>query len=85
MPFSQTVGNFNKATKELERLILQERVVIDANPITRWCFSNSQLKIDLNENCKPIKYDGDKSRKIDIVISMIEALGGYLYEGNIEE
>lgn len=85
MPFSQTVGNFNKATKELERLILQERVVIDANPITRWCFSNSQLKIDLNENCKPKKYDGDKSRKIDIVISMIEALGGYLYEGNIEE
>jgi len=84
-PFSQTIGNFNKGTKELERLILQGKVIIDANPITRWCFSNAQLKIDLNENCKPMKYDGEKSRKIDVVISMIEALGAYLYEGNIEE
>lgn len=81
-PFSQTLGNFNRGTKELERLILQGKVVIDANPITRWCFANCELKIDMNENCKPVKSGDDKSRKIDVVISMIEALGGFLAEGN---
>ena len=84
-PFSQAVGNFNKPTKEFERLLLQGKVVIDACPITRWCFANSELKIDYNENCKPIKSGGDKSKKIDIVIAMIEALGGYLMEGDLTE
>ena len=76
-PYSQSLGNFNKPTKELERLILQKNAVIDNNLITRWCFSNCTLKYDFNENVKPVKGD-DISQKIDGVISMIMALGGYL-------
>ena len=84
-PFSQTIGNFNRCTKQFERLLLQGKVVIDTNPITRWCFNNAELKFDYNENCKPVKAGGDKSKKIDITISMLEALGGYLMEGDIDE
>ena len=40
------------------------KVVIDDNEITRWCFSNVSLKLDYNENVKPIKTE--KQQKIDI-------------------
>jgi phage terminase large subunit-like protein len=50
-PFSQALWHFNKPTKEFERLIKSGKVVIDNNPITRWCFSNVTLKFDHNENC----------------------------------
>ena len=75
-PYSQALWNFNKPTKELERLIKSGKVVIDDNPITRWCVSNVVLKYDHNENVKPTK--GESQQKIDGVISMIEALGVYL-------
>lgn len=81
-PYSQSIGNFNKPTKFLEMLIKSGRCIIDNNPCVKWCFSNVELKYDYNDNCKPIKSGGDKNRKIDSVISMIEALGGYLNSPN---
>jgi phage terminase large subunit-like protein len=75
-PYSQSIGNFNKPTKELERLVLSDKVIIDDNEITRFCFRNVELKFDHNNNCKPVKYKDNN--KIDGVIAMIEALGGYL-------
>ena len=72
-PFCQSLWNFNKPTKELERLILSNKVIIDDNPITRWCFQNCVLKFDHNETSKPIKEQ--PNNKIDGVISMIQALG----------
>lgn len=77
-PYSQALGNFNGPTKTLERLIRTGMVVIDNNPIVRWAFSNVTLKLDQHENAKPTKANGDKSKKIDPVISMIQSLGGYL-------
>ena len=74
--YSQTIGNFNKPTKELERLLLSGRVVIDNNEVTRFCFRNVMLKYDHNGNCKPDK--GMAKKKIDGVIAMIMALGVYL-------
>lgn len=74
--YSQSIGNFNRPTKELERLILSDKVVIDNNPITRFCFDSVELKVDINGNAKPC---GDhQSHKIDGVISMLNCLGGYL-------
>jgi phage terminase large subunit-like protein len=75
--YSQSIGNFNQPTKELERLILSGNAVIDNNEITRWCFRNVQLKQDYNNNTKPIKGE-DSSKKIDGVIAMIQSLGIYL-------
>lgn len=75
-PYSQALWSFNKPTKELERLVKSNKVVIDNNPITRWCFGNVTLKWDYNDNVKPVK--SQDMQKIDGVIAMIEALGIYL-------
>lgn len=77
-PFSQSLGNFNRPTKEFERLLKSGNIIIDDNEITRFCFSNVIMKYDYNENCKPSK--GENQNKIDGVIAMIEALGIYLTE-----
>ena len=81
-PYSQSIGNFNKPTKFLEMLIKSNKCVIDNNIAVRWCFGNVELKIDYNENCKPVKAGQDKTKKIDPVISMLQALGGYFNKNN---
>ncbi|KAA6338633.1 hypothetical protein EZS27_013376 [termite gut metagenome] len=75
-PYSQSLWNFNKPTKEFERLVLSNNIIIDDNEITRYCFSNVSLKSDHNDNVKPIK--SVRQQKIDGTISMLEALGIYL-------
>lgn len=75
-PFSQALGNFNRPTKEMERLILSGKAVIDNNPINRHCFRNVVMARDRNGNTKPSKQFEEK--KIDGVIAKLEALGVYL-------
>lgn len=75
-PISQSIGNFNRPTKELERVIMSGNAVIDNNPINRFCFKNVTMKFDSSGNAKPNKENNDK--KIDGVIADIEALGVYL-------
>ncbi|OAV68677.1 Phage terminase-like protein, large subunit [Bacteroidales bacterium Barb6XT] len=74
--YGQTLGNFNKPTKEMERLILSGRAFIDNNVINRHCFKNVVMKTDHMGNTKPTKQFEEK--KIDGVISMLMALGIYL-------
>lgn len=75
-PFSQAIGNFNRPTKELERILFSGRGIIDSNIINRHCFRNIILARDKNGNIKPSKQYEEK--KIDGVIAMIMALGVYL-------
>ena len=75
-PFSQSMMNFTVPTKTLERNIKMGNVVIDDNEMTRWCFSNVVLKTDWNDNVRPTKEENQQ--KIDGVIAMLQALGGYL-------
>lgn len=81
-PYSQTLGSFNRPTKEFERLLKMGRVVIDNNPITRWMLQNVQIKEDYNQNAKPVKTVVEN--KIDGVIAMLEALGIYLMTPNYQ-
>lgn len=78
IPFSQSFLNFNKATKELKMLLLREQCKIDKNSVTRWNFHNAVIKETNNGNVKCMKLGNNKSNKIDSVISMQMALGGYL-------
>jgi phage terminase large subunit-like protein len=86
-PYSQTLGNFNAPTKELERATLSGSCVFDDNPITRFCFRNVELKSDWNGNVKPNK--GVAAKKIDGVIAAIQSLqiclqrNEAVYTGNI--
>lgn len=74
-PFSQSLGNFNRPTKELERLLLSNQCVIDNNVITRHCFRNVVLARDRNGNIKPSKQFAEK--RIDGTISILQCLGSY--------
>lgn len=76
--FSQSLSNFNIPTKEFERLLREGKVVLDANIVVRWCFGNAMLKSDHQDNVKPVKSEDDINKKIDCVISNLEALGGWL-------
>ena len=78
-PFSQTIGNFNSCTKAFERLMLSEQVVIDDNPIMRYCLRNVEIRLDFNGNSKPNK--GMDKKKIDGVIAALQALAAYQKEG----
>ena len=73
---SQSIGNFNRPTKEMERLLLSGKAVIDNNEINRYCYRNVVLKFDWNGNAKPDKHLQEK--KIDGVISQLMALSRYL-------
>lgn len=79
-PYSQSIGNFTKPVRTFELLLKRGDIVIDDNPITRWCFQNVVLKEDVNQNVKPTKEN--KENKIDAVIAILEALGGWLSDGN---
>nr|DAJ82056.1 MAG TPA: Large Terminase [Caudoviricetes sp.] len=80
IPFSQSLFSYNRPTKEMTRLVKMRTCRIDNNILTRFCFDNSELKFDYNENCKPVKKGFAKggSAKVDGVLSMLTALGGYL-------
>lgn len=75
-PYSQSIGSMNRPTKEIARLLADGMVKIDANPITKWCFENCVIKRDWNDNEKVTKTSYEK--KIDGVVSILMALGGYL-------
>ena len=76
-PFSQTKGNFNLATKEFERRLYNDDIVLIDSPVIRWCFANAMLEYDKLENCKPVKGAGSMN-KIDAVIAILEAFGIYM-------
>lgn len=75
-PFRQGLLNFNTPTKELEKIILGGQAVLEKSAMLLWCFGNVVLLVDHSENIKPGK--NSNNSKIDLSVSMIEALGGYL-------
>lgn len=80
-PFSQTIANFNAPTKELQKRILNRDIEIDTNLLTLFMFRNVAIKRDHNDNIKPDK--AASKNKIDGVISMIQAVGGYMIYNHI--
>lgn len=80
VPFGQSIGNFSPYTKLFERLLLSGKIVIDGNPIFRWCMQNVELKADWQDNVKPVKSGRQHNSKIDVVIASIMALGGYVFD-----
>jgi phage terminase large subunit-like protein len=82
--YSQSLASFNKPTKELERLVLSGKVIMNENPINLFCYRNVKIKSDWNGNIKPFKdaSSADSAKKIDGVISQLMALAGHLLQTN---
>ena len=81
-PFSQSLGNFNRPTKQLERLILSKKCIIDKDPCVKWCFNNVVLQHDSHDNIKPSKTT--YQNKIDPIVSIITSIGMYLDERGMD-
>ena len=80
--FSQSLANFTRSTREFERQIKLNNIIIDNNEITRFCFRNVVLKSDHNNNVKPTKTQ--HKNKIDGVIAMLMAFGWFLITPKID-
>ena len=78
--FSQAIGNYNAATKEFQRLMLTNELIIQKSANFLWQMTCVTLKVDHNGNCKPQKTQW-QTQKIDNVISCTTALGGWLKAG----
>ena len=79
IPFSQSIGHYNNATKAMAKLILNQDCIIDKSRNLLWQFGNCIIKQDINGNQKVTKEEYLK--KVDGVIAMTTAIGGY-YEEN---
>lgn len=80
VPMSQTLGSFNRGTKTFEIAAKQGQVILDRSALTAWAFANVELKMDSYANVKPVKAGGQKTKKIDPVIAIIEAMSAHLFE-----
>lgn len=65
----QTYGAFTSPVESFEYALRTEKVTMQDNPITWYCFGNAVLDHDRNENKKPVKVQ--QNRKIDGVITSL--------------
>ena len=63
--------------KELNADLIQKKLNYGNNPILKWCFTNTSIKVDDNENIRPVKGRQQKKR-IDGVVSLIDAYVVYM-------
>ena len=68
----QGAKTMSNPMKQLEADLKEKKVNYNNNPITKWCLLNTSIKIDDNDNIRPVK--GKKSRqRIDGAVSLIDA------------
>lgn len=75
-PVSQGLMNFNNPTRQFEKWVLGENIIIDKSALFLWCVGNCAIKEDWNNNRKCIK--SSPNSKIDCVIAAQMATKGYL-------
>lgn len=68
---SQKYPVMNTLVDEFEHRIATKKIVIDDNPVTRWCFSNVVM-LHSSEMRKPDKLSNDN--KIDIVVAFLDSM-----------
>lgn len=71
-PVAQSFGTMNECSKEFERLIAEEQIEHDGNPLMRWMIANCIVEENAREEIRPTKR---KSKgKIDGVIAAVLAV-----------
>ena len=80
VPFGQGFKNMSPPTKELMKLVLEERIAHAGHPVLRWMMDNIYIRTDPAGN---IKADKEKStEKIDGAVATIMALDRAIRCGN---
>jgi len=84
--FGQGYKSMSAPTKELMRLILENKIIFPENPVLRWCASNIVIETDVGQN---IKINKKKSTdKVDPMVALVMGLDAALkdvYENPYEE
>ena len=70
--FGQGFASMNSPSKELEKLVIGERIAHGGNPVLTWMMSNTVIKMDPAGNIKPDK--GESTERIDGIVATIMAL-----------
>lgn len=75
--FRQGMRSYNEPSKEFEAKVA-EGTLKHWSPVLDWMAGNTFVKIDENENIRPIKASPDSTRKIDGIAALIMAIGLFL-------
>lgn len=76
--YRMNTSNLSEPMKRIEAVIREGNFYHDGSPIVEWCLSNIVAKLDANDNVMPRK--DHEEMKIDIGVSMIMAMGGWVKE-----
>ncbi|MHC1696444.1 MAG: terminase large subunit [Eubacteriales bacterium] len=68
----QGAQTMSQPMKQLAAAFKSGKVTYDNNPVLKWCLCNTQIKMDENENIRPVKGKNQKLR-IDGAVSLIDA------------
>jgi len=80
VPFGQGYKDMSPPTKELMKLVLEQRVAHGGHPVLRWCMDNVFVRQDPAGN---IKMDKEKStEKIDAAVATVMALDRAIRRGS---
>lgn len=69
--FAQTIIEFTRPTKTVERAILSRKIRHNGHPVLTWQLGNTQVRTDVNNNKRPVKRKKDDYRTVDGVVAMI--------------
>lgn len=68
----QNIRNMSPAMKMIERLLKSGDMTHEKNPLARWCWGNTVVHVDGNENIKPMK--NQSHERIDLIVALIIAM-----------
>lgn len=78
--YRHTVQKMSDPTKEVEALVLDDKLHHDGDPLLTWFMGNVMTKLDEKGNVYPTKDTKDSPNKIDGAIATIMAVGLWLAE-----
>lgn len=77
-PVRQGAQTLNLPISEVDALIEAKRFCFLNNPVTQWCFSNVEMRIDeKNKTKQPIKSGEKEANKIDGYMTILDAIAVY--------
>lgn len=74
----QTPDGMSEAMKLLEEDLKSKYVNYNNNPMDRWCYSNTAIKVNNRGQMMPIKVEDNRTKRIDGTVANIIAVAVYL-------
>ncbi|MDD5487278.1 MAG: terminase large subunit, partial [Dehalococcoidales bacterium] len=68
----QGYKSMSNPMKEIEQLAMGKKIIHSGHPVLRWNVGNVEVKMDENENIRPVK--GKGIERIDGVVATINAM-----------